>query len=64
MADLGAPTLTITIKKAADTVVYRLKEGVVAMIVRDATAKAGLYILGDPAHSIAAASPACWRARP
>lgn len=49
MADLGAPTLTITIKKAADTVVYRLKEGVVAMIVRDATAKAGLYILGDPA---------------
>ena len=27
MADLGMPTLTITIKKAAETVVTRLKEG-------------------------------------
>ena len=49
MATLGAPTLTITIKKAADTVVYRLKQGIVAMIVRDATATAGLYVLGDVA---------------
>ena len=49
MATLGAPTLTITIKKAADTVVYRLKQGIVAMIVRDATATSGLYVLGDVA---------------
>ena len=49
MADLGMPTLTITIKKAAETVVTRLKEGVVAMIVRDATATPGLYTVGDVA---------------
>ena len=44
---LGMPTLTITIKKAAQTVVARLKDGVVAMIVRDATETPGLYVVGD-----------------
>ena len=44
---LGMPTLTIAIKKAADTVASRLQDGVVAMIVRDATETAGLYVVGD-----------------
>ena len=43
MADLGMPTLTITIKKAVETVAARLKNGVAAVIVRDAGAAAGLY---------------------
>ena len=46
MADLGMPTLTITIKKAVETVAARLKNGVAAVIVRDAGAAAGLYVLG------------------
>lgn len=46
MADLGMPTLTITIKKAAEAVVTRLKNGVAAVIVRDAGVTAGLYVLG------------------
>ena len=46
---LGMPTLTITIKKAAQTVAARLKDGVVAMIVRDATETPGLYVVGDAA---------------
>ena len=46
---LGAPTLTITVKKAVETVAARLKNGVAAVIVRDATATKGLYVLGDPA---------------
>lgn len=46
MADLGMPTLTITIKKAAETVATRLKNGVAAVIVRDAGTSAGLYVLG------------------
>ena len=46
---LGMPTLTITIKKAAQTVAARLKDGVVAMIVRDATETPGLYVVGDTA---------------
>ena len=46
---LGMPTLTISVKKAADTVVSRLQSGVVAMIVRDATETAGLYVVGDKA---------------
>lgn len=46
MADLGMPTLTITIKKAAETVATRLKNGVAAVIVRDAGVTAGLYVLG------------------
>ena len=49
MGNLGMPTLTITIKKAAETVVTRLKEGVVAMIVRDEGVSPGLYVLGDTA---------------
>ena len=44
---LGMPTLTIAIKKAAATVATRLQDGVVAMIVRDASATAGLYVVGD-----------------
>lgn len=47
MADLGVPTLTITIKKAAQTVATRLKNGVAAVIVRDAGVAAGLYVLGS-----------------
>lgn len=47
MADLGVPTLTITIKKAAQTVATRLKNGVAAVIVRDAGVTAGLYVLGS-----------------
>ena len=46
---LGMPTLTITIKKAAQTVAARLKDGVVAMIVRDAAETPGLYVVGDAA---------------
>lgn len=46
MADLGMPTLTITIKKAAETVATRLKNGVAAVIVRDAGVTTGLYVLG------------------
>ena len=42
MADLGMPTLTITIKKAAETVATRLKNGVAAGIVRDTGVTAGL----------------------
>lgn len=44
---LGMPTLTISIKKAAQTVAARLKDGVVAMIVRDAAQTPGLYVVGD-----------------
>lgn len=47
MADLGVPTLTITIKKAAETVATRMKNGVAAVIVRDTGAQAGLYVLGS-----------------
>lgn len=47
MADLGVPTLTITIKKAVATVATRMKNGVVAVIVRDTGAQAGLYVLGS-----------------
>lgn len=46
---LGMPTLTITIKKAAQTVAARMQDGVVAMIVRDAAETPGLYVVGDKA---------------
>lgn len=46
MADLGVPTLTITIKKAAQTVATRLKNGVAAVIVRDAGVKARALCAG------------------
>ena len=46
---LGMPTLTITVKKAAQTVAARLKDGVVAMIVRDASETPGLYVVGEKA---------------
>lgn len=47
MAVLGMPSLTITIKKAVETVATRMKNGVVAVIVRDAGVTSGLYVLGS-----------------
>lgn len=48
MAGMGQPNLTIAFHKAAEEVVSRLKNGIVAVIVRDAGATAGLYTLADP----------------
>ena len=48
MAGMGQPSLTIAFHKAAEEVVSRLKNGIVAVIVRDAGAAAGLYTLADP----------------
>ena len=46
MDTLGVPTLTVTIHKAAETVAARLKNGVAALILKDATAQGGLYSIG------------------
>ncbi len=48
MAGMGQPNLTIAFHKAAEEVVRRLKNGIVALVVRDAGAKSGLYPLSDP----------------
>lgn len=48
MAGMGQPNLTIAFHKAAEEVVNRLKNGIVAAIVRDTGAEAGLYTLADP----------------
>src|SRR5699024_1964987 len=45
--DMGVPNLTIEFHKAAQEVESRLKRGVVALIVRDATVTPGLYRLGS-----------------
>ena len=44
---MGVPNLTIEFHKAAQEVESRLKRGVVAIIVRDATVTPGLYRLGS-----------------
>lgn len=48
MSGIGQPNLTIAIHKAAEEVVSRLKNGIVAVIVRDAGTTSGLYTLADP----------------
>lgn len=44
---MGVPNLTIEFHKAAQEVESRLKAGIVALIVRDATVTPGLYRLGS-----------------
>ena len=48
MSGIGQPNLTIAFHKAAEEVVSRLKNGIVAVIVRDAGTTSGLYTLADP----------------
>lgn len=43
---IGVPKLTIAFEKAAELVTLRLKNGVVALIIRDSGVTAGLYPLG------------------
>ena len=46
MDTLGVPQLTVAIHKAAEAVTTRLKNGVAALILQDATVEGGLYSIG------------------
>ncbi len=49
LATIGVPRINITFRSAADAVASRLKNGVVALIVRDGSATAGLYPVAEEA---------------
>mgnify|MGYP003275126499 FL=1 len=47
MATIGVPKIEFTVQSAASAVAARLKNGIVAIILKDDTATPGLYTVAD-----------------